>query len=106
MAYTIDGKGPYPDKAGEYCGNHYPDGHIMQRLHESPQEAERHHEQWLSQMRFGRPHPCHAGSTREMEAQGYVGLYLKEDSSRHPLWEDGKYKAVPTPECLKEPLSD
>jgi hypothetical protein len=44
MAYMAsDGQGPYPNKAGEFCGNYYP-----------------------------------AGTIEEMEARGFVGLYLKK----------------------------
>ena len=53
---------------------------------------------WLSKMRFGRPHPCKAGTTEEMTEMGFVGLYLKHDQILHD-WE----KEVATPENLKEP---
>jgi len=78
MAHTIDGKGPYPDKAGEFCGNHLPGSPAIRRFHESP--ADRHQREYLARMRFGKPSSCAAGTSEEMAAQGWVGLYLKEDS--------------------------
>lgn len=65
MAYTVNGKGPYPDKAGEFCGNHDPAG---------PADSD-----YLKRMRFGKPSCCDDGTSREMAAGGWVGLYLKED---------------------------
>lgn len=56
MAYmTHNGKGPYPNKRGEYCGNYLPTAN---------------REQYLQKMRFGRPRPCESGTTKEMEARG------------------------------------
>ena len=82
--------GPYPDKAGEYCGNHHPD--------KNPRQTQIRAESYYTRMRFGRPHACKEGSEEEMEDRGWVGLYLKED---RPLmdWE------VPCecPESLTEP---
>lgn len=49
-------------------------------------------------MRFGRPRPCKAGTTEEMEAQGYVGLYLRET---RPLMHFEV--ECPTPDWLLEP---
>lgn len=79
MAHMIDGKGPYPDKAGEFCGNHLPGSPPCLAFNETPREAERHQREWLSRMRFGKPSRCKAGSSEEMAADGCVGLYLKED---------------------------
>lgn len=85
MAYMSQGAcpgGPYPNKAGEYCGNYLPESKGCLK----------------AKMRFGRPRPCEAGTTEEMEANGYVGLYLKED--RQLLeWE----LECPTPPELLEP---
>lgn len=81
--------GPYPNKAGEYCGNYY--------LHQSSEETERL-KAYLARMRFGRPRPCQAGTMEEMEKDGYVGLYLKEDRELMS-WE----KECPTPPELLEP---
>lgn len=61
MAYmTRDGKGPYPNKAGEYCGNHHPT-HL--RYAGGAQEA------YLNRMRFGRPRSCEAGTKEQMTAE-------------------------------------
>lgn len=39
MAYmTKDGFGPYPNKAGEYCGNYLPESEPLPNLHKSLQE--------------------------------------------------------------------
>lgn len=81
MAYMVDGKGPYPNKAGEYCGNHRG---CKATIPEN--------------MRIGRPCPCKAGTTAEREAQGYVGLYLKEDRKLMD-WEE----ECETPPELTEP---
>lgn len=52
IAYmTKDGKGPYPNKKGEYCGNHLPSAILLRNFHE----------------------------TKEMAAKGWVGVYLTED---------------------------
>ena len=98
MAYmTRDNKGPYPSKAGEYCGNHHPDSHPSRQLGHSPEQAAHHQREWLATMRFGRPRGCEAGTSEEMAAQGWVGLYLKADRKLFD-WET----EVPTPDCLKE----
>ncbi len=81
MAYMT---GPYPNKAGEFCGNHHPT-----------------YDTARPEMRWGRPRPCKAGTTEEMEAQGFVGLYLKEDQPILP-WQDNA-TAIPTPPELMEP---
>ncbi len=83
MAYMVEGRGPYPNKAGEYCGNHC--GHPLT----IPEN-----------MRKGRPRPCPDGTTAEMEAQGYVGLYLKEDQKLMD-WEE----ECDTPPELTEPVA-
>lgn len=88
MAYMIDDKGPYPNKAGEYCGNHHPNDKYARQ-------------DYLDRMRFGRPHACESGTTEEMEAKGYVGLYLKEDDPLAYLGENGR--EIPTPPELMEP---
>ncbi len=99
MAYmTADGKGPYPNKAGEYCGNYHPRIPPHRGWHESPAQAEERQRRYLAKLRFGRPRPCRMGTTEEMEARGYVGLYLKADQPL--LW--GSVE-VDTPNELKEP---
>lgn len=107
MAYlTKDGKGPYPNKAGEYCGNYNPNSYFheytdLEKFCEQPhnEEEKKRHREWLSKMRFGRPRPCKAGTTEEMEVMGWVGLYLKEDST---FLLPGA-TTVPTPPELMEP---
>ena len=103
MAYMKkDGGAPYPNKAGEYCGNHCPTDQPCIKFHESPEEAKRNQERYLATMRFGRPRPCWAGTTEDMEAMGYVGLYLKHD---FPVdLADGDVE-IETPDELKEPAS-
>lgn len=93
MAYiSKEGKGPYPNKTGEYCGNHYPNN----KLNLGDRE---HNERYLHTMRFGRPHPCMGQTSKERAAKGWVGLYLKEDS---PYSSDSDID-VPTPPELMEP---
>lgn len=90
MAYMVDGKGPYPNKAGEYCGNYYKGRRVPPNT------------------RVGRAHPCKAGTTAEMEAQGYVGLYLvsDEDAVEMACCNRGKeIVEVPTPPELLEPVA-
>jgi len=100
MAYMMkDGKGPYPCYAGEYCGNHDPQSEPARRLYESPAEARRREVESFANMRFGRPRSCQAGTSAEMAARGYVGLYLKEDQTVHA---PGAI-LCDTPEELREP---
>lgn len=102
MAYmNNEGKGPYPAHRGEYCGNHYlKDSKFSLRyLNESPEDAARHHAAWLGKMRFGKPHSCAYGSSEKMAAEGYVGLYLREDSKLM----DWRETACWTPPELMEP---
>jgi len=101
MAYmTADGQGPCPNKAGEYCGNHNPQYEPICCFHETPGQARQNERAWLSDKRFGKPHSCEAGTSEEMAAKGYVGLYLIEDCK----WKlrDGAYE-IPTPPELMEP---
>ena len=101
MAYmTKDGKGPYPNKAGEYCGNHLVGSKPWVSYDEMPQQAAENQERYLARMRFGKPRGCNAGTSEEMEARGHVGLYLKEDSTSGRLNGDVE---VPTPPELMEP---
>ncbi len=100
MAHMVDDKGPYPDNAGEYCGNHNPnDRYPLPRIaSETPAQAQKRENEWLSRMRFGRPHATNEYTVEQLEADGIVGLYLKED---RPLfdWET----PCPTPPELLEP---
>lgn len=100
MAYMRGDEGPYPNKAGEYCGNHFLKSLPLRLNNESWAEAMRNQKAYLSKMRFGRPHPCEAGTTKEMAARGYVGLYLKQDRPLRP----GEGTEIPTPPELQEPL--
>ncbi len=81
MAHTIKGKGPYPDKAGEFCGNHKPGCLAILLAGESIKDADCRWAKWLEDVRFGDPSDCKAGTSKEMKAKGWVGLYLKEDRS-------------------------
>lgn len=81
MAYMIGDEGPYPNKAGEYCGNHLVGSTPISKFDESPHETATHRREHLAKMRFGRPHSCKAATSDEMAKRGYVGLYLKEDRS-------------------------
>lgn len=99
MAYmTKDGKGPYPNKKGEYCGNHFPNTSPDMLYPETLEQAEQHQRNWLKNKRFGRPHSCQAGTTKEMAARGWVGVYLAEDA---PIY-DGCTE-IDTPPELMEP---
>ena len=102
MAYKKkDGSGPYPNKAGEYCGNHQKGSPALRMTNETSEDAERRQDAWLARMRFGRPRPCHAGTTEDMEAMGYVGLYLLNDSPTS-FADDVE---IETPDELKEPAA-
>lgn len=100
MAYmTKEGKGPYPCYEGEFCGNHNPNHPLCRREGITADQAEQRQKSSLAKMRFGRPRACGAGTSAEMAAQGYVGLYLKQgDEHRLP----GEV-LVDTPEELREP---
>ena len=98
MAHMIREQGPFPDKAGEFCGNYQPGSASAQGVYETPAEAKKREDEWLSRMRFGRPRPCK--TTSVTAENGWVGLYLKED---RPLfdWET----PCPTPPELLEPAA-
>ena len=98
MAYMIDDKGPYPNKAGEYCGNHCIGSEPVLVLGESPQDTNRHQRAYLAKMRFGRPRATYAYTTRQLQGMGIVGLYLREDSPKR----DGAVQ-ISTPSELMEP---
>ena len=100
MAYmTKESKGPYPNKAGEYCGNHIPGSYCMRSFDQTQQQANIEQQKWLARMRFGKPRSCKAGRSKYMAEQGYVGLYLKED---RPLY-SGDTQLLLTPKELMEP---
>ncbi len=90
MAYmTKDGKGPYACYAGEFLGNfHSKDGPLAPGR--------------LKHQRVGlpRPYAIAEGSktTAELASEGWVGLYLKEDTKCLP-----SDVLVDTPDELREP---
>ncbi len=86
MASASKGKGPFPNKAGEFCSNHHADSPLLLDVRSSPQEVARRQREYLARMRFGKPCRCSTGTSEEMAAMGFVGLYLKEDSKLFP-WE-------------------
>ena len=80
MAYETKRGGPYPNLAGEFCGNHSVGSKPLFDWHNpDPEEAVKRQEDYLARMRFGKPSCCQAGTSEEMARRGYVGLYLKED---------------------------
>lgn len=93
-------RGPYPNLAGEYCGNHIPGSPAFPAPGQTPAEADEMQKRYLARMRFGRPRGCVAGTSEEMAARGYVGLYLLEDS---PFCAPFPHKCIPTPPELMEP---
>lgn len=98
MAYMIDGKGPYPNRVDEYCGNHQPGMIPMARLGQTQEQTNASLAAYLRTMKFGRPRPCKAGTTAELEERGVVGLY-----ARHAHKLRGREVAVPTPPEMMEP---
>ncbi len=128
-------KGPYPCYEGEFCGNYNPEhavslaalerafgGENFQRLKRSKPLPSKQYDSsgWdgeslmedgdgsidLEFYRLGRPRDCEAGTSAEMAAQGWRGLYLRRDvkpfSDGHaPV--DGPLEYVPTPDSLREP---
>jgi hypothetical protein len=88
MAYIIKDRGqekwrgPYPNKAGEFCGNDErknlrvtADGTI-----EAVAGAEYGGWHSAKSRRIGRPSNCKMGTSEEMAAQGFVGIYLTADN--------------------------
>jgi len=100
MAYMNKEGGPYPNKAGEYCGNHKPGSRPLRSSGESSLQAAQREDRYLANMRWGRPRGCDAGTREEMEANGWVGLYWEKDSGSGKM--DGDVE-VPTPHELMEP---
>lgn len=93
MAYIADGLGPFPNKKDEFCGNYDPRSRYC-----GSSDHVRHIKEWLTRVRFGRPRSCVTGVAKDLEAEGYVGLYYKETQ---PLGPDET--EVETPDELKEP---
>lgn len=106
MAYMIEGKGPYPNKAGEFCGNYRPGARsfVMCDLNQDLDDAKRQQQDRLAKMRYGKPSSCEAGTSDEMAAAGWVGLYLKEDQPLYawetPVETDALTEAVVTSPTL------
>jgi hypothetical protein len=99
MAYiTQDGKGPYPNKAGEFCGNHNPDEKY--NIFYSKMKSFGKREELSEKYRFSLPRPCEAFTIAEGVQRGWVGLYLKEDCKHVRI---GVEIEVPTPPKLMEP---
>lgn len=101
MAYMDGNKGPYPNKAGDWCRNHLLGSQAYARSGMTHSEAQENQKVWLSTMRFGRPRPYEGKTTEELEAAGFVGLYLKQDHP--PMVGSGKEVEIPTPPELMEP---
>ena len=95
MAYaaksTGSWRGPYPNKAGEFCGNTLlsdlilgADGTTILFRKSYPWQRMRlgsnGYEKVVNQ-RMGRPAVCQAGSSEEMLKTGYTGLYLIKDEA-------------------------
>ncbi len=78
MAYMVEGRGPYPNKVGEYCGNHSPGSLSITGLGESRESADKRQKVYLARMRFGRPRLTSEFTAKQLEAKGWVGLYLNE----------------------------
>ncbi len=101
MAYMVNGKGPYSDKAGEFYGNHHPGAFgtiVLPGDRETREHACERRDEFLARMRFGRPRPCKDASVRA--ENGWVGLYLKEDQ---PLF-DWETPCETPPELLEPSL--
>lgn len=116
MAYQLlnrEDNGPYPCYAGEFCGNTFGEEHNA--MMEAFDEMRGNHH-WISdrvpgrpdwtRFKKGRPRPCAAGTTEQLEIQGMYGLYLRHDVEPYPEGcepFDGPIVKIPTPECLTEP---
>ncbi len=127
-------KGPYPCYEGEFCGNYNPEhsaglavlermlggaSFVRERYKLLPSKGLKA-DWWDGQVlmegddgsidlnfyRLGRPRACEAGTSAEMAAQGFSGLYLRRDVKPFPDdYEpvDGPLEYVPTPDSLREP---
>lgn len=101
--------GPYPLHEGEYCGNWHPkfecdrpvkmgDVVDMNKMNSHLMGRDRFISSYKELRRLGVPQSCKAGTSQEMQDQGYFGLYLTED--REPFsWE----VSCSTPKSLMEP---
>lgn len=99
MAFmTADGEGPFPNRAGEHCGNFFVDCYPVTAENETLEDALKRQDKYLSRFRFGRPRPTSTGTIEELEKLGLNGLYLKEDQSI-----GSSDTEIKTPDWLKEP---
>ena len=117
MAYLLLGRedqGPYPCKAGEFCGNSWGEEHNarMEALYELMglhrfigDDRPPGRPDWTLYKK-GRPRPCEAGTTEQLEAQGMYGLYLRHDVEPYPDScepSEGPIQIIDTPPDLAEP---
>lgn len=80
----IEWRGPFPNKAGEFCGNVHKDSlrvsqdGIVIEIKSGDIEL---NNAWhsVSNFRAGRPSSTLAKTSEEMEKEGYLGLYLISD---------------------------
>lgn len=98
MAYMSNGGGPYPNKSGEYCGNHFLGVPSVQQPNKSAADAGRHQKRYLEGVDFKKPAACSGATSEELTARGWVGLYLKTDrnlfSWEFPIESDELTEAV------------
>jgi len=97
--------GPCPDKSGEFCGNSHksqltitPEGIVTNIRSEVGREQELIPE---TNKRIGKPSNCKAGSSQKMEDDGYVGLYLINNS----VCNIGTYREIETDALQEEVVS-
>ena len=99
MAYKTkigeDWKGPFPNKAGEFCGNASLEGLVLASDKKTVLSTRIRGK--VDNLRIGKPSSCPAGTSEEMAARGNVGLYAIRDE---PL-EDGAV-AVDTDELMED----
>lgn len=89
MAYLYDGKGPYPNKKGEFCGNAQ---RTLLILAEDGITVEKCSGRTVYGKRIGKPSSCKihiadvtlAVTSNQMAKIGYVGLYLTKDQPHSP----------------------
>ena len=90
MAHTLHHEGLppddgiYPDKRGEFCGNHMPGSEAVPMKGQTLGEARRWYAVWLALMYYGKPATDPRKTSEEMAALGYVGLYLRADQKLEP----------------------
>ncbi len=52
---------------------------IVTMLHETPDEVWKHQQEWLKGKHIGRPQATTTYTIEELEAMGYVGVYIEDD---------------------------